>query len=235
MPASYVALSAELSDLESLFPIIEAESQPRRQALFLEFLDEQFDSEYEEDLEVDDVAIEGERLIVEFQCSTELCNEITYTLFEGLADKDARDMMAIEYNSRVGMYTCMVPGYDEAEYIDECFDDFDGLMHELEDFMDRREQLLKVLEMSETDPLKSALQEYLVGEEDVEEDEDESDLEDLLEDLPSAPLAAPADDEESIADDRNQLMDKLKQAMADGDEERVKELFAKVQEQSGED
>ena len=215
MSASFVALTVALPDLEELFPIIEIDSQANRQSAFLAFVNEQFDSEYEEDLEVEDIAIEGGRVIVEYQTSTELCNEITQALFEGLSDREGSGLLALEYNSRIGVYALMAPGYDEAEYVDECFEDFDGMMHELEDFMDRREQLMRVVEMSETEPVKSRLREFL--------DEEEEEFEDLSE-----------DDDDADEDEPSQpsLMDELQQALADGDEERAAELFAQVQQGS---
>ena len=85
MSASYVTLCAELPDLEAIYPVIEAESQSRRQSMLLEFISEQYDFDYEDELTLEDIAIEGERLIVEYQCSTDLCNEVTHALFEGHA------------------------------------------------------------------------------------------------------------------------------------------------------
>lgn len=228
MSASYVALAIEFPDMEEIYPLLESDSQAGRQAAFLSFVSEQFDSQYEEDLYIEDMAFEGGRFIVEFQCSTELCNEVTHTLFECLAENGGEKMLALEYNSRIGVYTCLVPGYDEAEYIDDCFDDFDGTMHELEEFMDRQEQLLRVLEMTETEPVKSMLRELLDEEEEgleievaeVEaeepEEEDEEDEE-------------PEDVGEEDTEDSNPLMDELKQAMAEQDEERIKALFAQIQ------
>jgi hypothetical protein len=225
MSASYVTLCAELPDLEAVYPVIEAESQSRRQSTFLEFISEQYDFDYEDELTLEDIAIEGDRLIVEYQCSTDLSNEVTHALFEGLTETGASGLLAIEYNTRVGMYSCLAPGYDEAECVDDCFDDFDGLMQELEDFMDRREQLLKVIEMTETEPLRSALREYLHGDdEDVEESFDE--LEDDAEEIEDAEESLPGGDE------RASLMDELKRAMAEGDEDRVSELFEQVQNTS---
>ena len=236
MSVSYVALTVELPEMEELYPVIEMGSPAARKAAFLSFVDEQFDSEYEEDLEVEDISIEGGRLIVEFQSSTELCNEITHMLFEGLAEREGRSMLALEYNSRIGVYTCMMPGYDEAENVDECFDDFDGLMHELEEFTDRRDQLLRVIELTETDPVKSRLREYF-----DEDDEEESVPVDSQPDEPGIFEAEDEDvdedpeaDELDLSDDAAPQslspLDELKQAMADGDEERVQELFALIQE-----
>lgn len=231
MSTSYVALAVELPDLEAIYPVLETESQPGRQTAFLAFVNEQFDSEYEEDIFLEDVAIEAGKLIAEFQCSTELCNEITHMMFEGLAEQEGSHMLALEYNSRIGVYTCMAPGYDEAEYIDECFDDFDGLMHELEEIMDRREQLLHVLELAETEPLKSNLREFLdlddenLGDEDLD-DEDMED-EDLDEEDESEEFPEEENEEEPA---RNPLMDELEQALADQDEERFQELFEQIQQ-----
>lgn len=243
MSESYVVLSAELPDLEVLYPVIEAESQSRRQLLFLQFVNEQFDFEYEEDLVVEDIAIEGERLIVEYQCSTGLCHEVTQALFEGLAENEASGLIALEYNSRVGMYSCLVPGYDEAEPIDDCFEDFGGLMQELEDFMDQREQLLKIIELSESEPLKSALREYLQGDESEEgendefdDDDDDDAVEDEDEDYYEEEEDAFGESEdEAIGDSasrRDRLMEALEQAMADGDDELASELFEQVQDLS---
>ncbi len=148
--------------------------RPAGKPLSLSFVSEGFDAEYEEDLLIEDIAFEGGRFIIEFQSSTELCNEITHTLFEGLSEKGGKNIMALEYNSRIGTFSCMVPGYDEAEYADDCFDDFDGMMHDLEEIMDRREQLLHILELTETEPVRSSLRE-LLGEEDDEELEVEVD------------------------------------------------------------
>jgi hypothetical protein len=225
MSASYVTLCAELPDLEAVYPVIEAESQSRRQSMLLEFISEQYDFDYEDELTLEDIAIEGDRLIVEYQCSTDLCNEVTHALFEGLAETGASGLLAIEYNTRVGMYSCLAPGYDEAECVDDCFDDFDGLMQELEDFMDRREQLLKVIEMTETEPLRSTLRKYMHGD---EEDEQESfdELEDDEEEIDESGESLPDGDE------RESLMDELKRAMAEGDEDRVNELFEQVQKTS---
>jgi hypothetical protein len=223
MSASHVALAVELPDFEAVYPIIEMGSPASRKTAFLAFVNEQFDTEYEDDLELEDISIEGGRLIVEYQSSTELCNEITHVLFEGLAEQEGRGMLAVEYNSRIGVYTCMVPGYDEAEYVDECFDDFDGLMHELEEFMDRRDQLLRVIELSESDPVKSRLREYL--DEEGEEEEPEPGEDNAGEDVAESIDELPDDDPEPLSP-----MDELKQAMADGDEERVQELFARIQQ-----
>ncbi len=228
MSASHVALAVELPDFEAVYPIIEMDSPAGRKAAFLAFVDEQFDSEYEDDLELEDISIDGGRLIVEYQSSTELCNEVTHALFEGLAEQEGSGMLALEYNSRIGVYTCMMPGYDEAEYVDECFDDFDGLMHELEEFTDRRDQLLRIIELAESDPVKSRLREYF--DEVDEEDEAEPD-EDAAEEDPAEEDSAEYIDE--LPDDGPEtpsLMDELKQAMADGDEERVQELFARIQQ-----
>lgn len=226
MSASYVALAVELPDLEEIYPILESESPAGRQSAFLAFVSEQFDTEFEEDLSIEDVSLEGGWLVVDFQCSTGLCNEITHALFEGLAEKEGQRMTALEYNSRIGVYTIMVPGYDEAEYVDECFDDFDGLMQELEDVMDRRDQLLHVLELMETEPVASALREHL-GEDDEEEADD-----------PEAPEFDTTDTDDFVQENESgeeepaSLMDQLKQAMADGDDERVNELMERVQSNS---
>ena len=224
MSLSHAALAVELPDLEDIYPILEIGSPAGRQAKFLAFVSEHFDTELEEDISIEDVALEGGWLVMDFQCSTELCNEVSHALFEGLAERDGKKMTVLEYNSRIGIYTIMVPGYDEAEYVDECFDDFDGLMHELEDIMDRREQLLHVLELMETDPVRSALREYL-DEEDEADDADEG---------PSDTLQGRVDEEieerEAVTSDP---MAELKQAMADGDEERINRLMAQVQENSG--
>lgn len=225
MSASHLALTVELPDFEALYPIIEMGSPEGRKAAFLAFVNEQFDSEYEEDIELEDISIEGGRLIVELQTSTELCNEITHILFEGLAEQEGRGMLALEYNSRIGVYTCMMPGYDEAEYIDECFDDFDGLMHELEEFTDRRDQLMRVIELTETDPVRSRLREYF-------DEEDDTDGEDEAETAGTDSGVEQDDDTEDAPDDDTEPlspMDELKQAMANGDEERVQELFALIQ------
>ena len=225
MPASHLALTVELPDFEALYPIIEMGSPEGRKAAFLAFVNEQFDSEYEEDIELEDISIEGGRLIVELQTSTELCNEITHILFEGLAEQEGRGMLALEYNSRIGVYTCMMPGYDEAEYIDECFDDFDGLMHELEEFTDRRDQLLRVIELTESDPVRSRLREYF----DEEDEDDEKDAAEMAgTETGNAQDEAAEDDPDDDAEPLSP-MDELKQAMADGDEERVQELFALIQ------
>ena len=228
MSASHLALTVELPDFEALYPIIEMGSPERRKAAFLAFVNEQFDSEYEEDIELEDISVEGGRLIVELQTSTELCNEITHILFEGLAEQEGRGMLALEYNSRIGVYTCMMPGYDEAEYIDECFDDFDGLMHELEEFTDRRDQLLRVIELTESDPVRSRLREYFDEEDEANEEDEKDNAEMAVTDTGDAQDEAAEDDPD---DDSEPLspMDELKQAMADGDEERVQELFALVQ------
>ena len=223
MSASHLALTVELPDFEALYPIIEMGSPASRKAAFLAFVNEQFDSEYEEDIELEDVSIEGGRLIVELQTSTELCNEITHILFEGLAEQEGRGMLALEYNSRIGVYTCMMPGYDEAEYIDECFDDFDGLMHELEEFTDRRDQLLRVIELTESDPVRSRLREYFGEEDEVDEAETVEADSDEFQDETAADMTD--DDPMPLSP-----MDELKQAMADGDEERVQELFALIQD-----
>ena len=215
MSASYVALAVELPDMEDIYPILESESRAARQSAFLEFLSEQFDADYEEDLVIDDISLEGAWLVVDFQCSTELCNEITHTLFECLAEKDGQKMTALEYNSRIGVYTVMVPGYDEAEYVDDCFEDFDGLMHELEDVMDRRDQLLHMLELMDNEPVASALREHL-----GEDDEDFAEFGEFPEDDETAEGETP---------ETGSLMDRLKQAMADGDEELTNELMARVQ------
>jgi len=227
MSASYVALAIDFPDMEEIYPLLEADSQAGRQAAFLSFISEQFDSEYEEDLYIEDMAFEGGRFIVEFQCSTELCNEIAHTLFECLAENGGRKMLALEYNSRIGVYTCLVPGYDEAEYIDDCFDDFDGTMHELEEFMDRREQLLRILELTETEPMKSKLRELL----DEEDEELEVEVADAKVEQVEEEDEELEEDEEEDTEGSNPLMDELKQAMAEQDEERIKALFEQIQTQ----
>lgn len=244
MSASYVAIAVEFADLEEIYPLLEVDSQTGRQTAFLSFISEGFDAEYEEDLFIEDIAFEGGRFIVEFQSSTELCNEITHTLFEGLSEKGGKNIMALEYNSRIGTFTCMVPGYDEAEYADDCYDDFDGMMHDLEEIMDRREQLLHILELGETEPVRSSLRE-LLGEEDdeglevevddedeeIEEDEDDEDDEEFdkfEEELENRSLE---EDDEPGSVKSNSLMDELRQALAIGDEERANELFEEIQRQ----
>ena len=230
MSESQVVLAAELPDLEPLYPIIEHDSADARQALFLEFIDEQFDSELEDDLVIEDIAIEGGRLFVDFHCSTGLSAEITQALFEGLSEQEATGMAALDYDGRIGVYAILVPGFDEAENVEECFEDFDGMMHDLEDMMDRREQLVHVLELMEAEPVLSRLREYL-GEEEEEalgvpagttaEDEDEA--------QEAAVDSAQQDSPSDTAPDREELMAQLKQAMADGDEARVEALFRQVQ------
>ena len=253
MSSSYVAIAVEFADLEEIYPLLDVDSQAGRQAAFLAFVSEGFDAEYEEDLFIEDIAFEGGWFIVEFQSSTELCNEITHTLFEGLSEKGGKKIMALEYNSRIGTFSCMVPGYDEAEYADDCFDDFDGMMRDLEEIMDRREQLLHILELAESEPVRSSLRE-LLGEEDeeglevevdedededdgneefeeIEEDEDDSDDEEFdkfEEELENAAFEA---DGEAGSVRSNSLMDELRQALAIGDEERANELFEEIQRQ----
>lgn len=227
MSVSHAALAVELAELAEIYPILELGSPAGRQAAFIAFVSEHFDTDLEEDMAIEDVALEGGWLVVDFQCSTELCNEVTHALFEGLAERDGKKMAVLEYNSRIGVYTIMVPGYDEAEYVDECFDDFDGLMHELEDIMDRREQLLHVLELMETEPVRSALREYL-DEEDEPEESDEGPGDDI-EDDEIEKVQKEEPDPGTI-----DPMDELKQAMAEGDEERINELMAQVQRNSKE-
>jgi hypothetical protein len=226
MSASHVTLAVELPDLEDVYPILETDSPAGRQAGFLAFVSEQFDSGLEEEMAVEDIALEGGWFVVDFQCSNDLCNEITHAVFEGLSERDGRKMTALEYNSRIGVYTIMVPGYDEAEYVDECFEDFDGLMHELEDIMDRREQLLHVLELMENEPVRSALSEYL------DEEDEANDAADVATETPVEDEVAEVvpEEPEPVASDP---MAALKRAMADGDEERINELMAQVQENSG--
>lgn len=251
MSASYVAIAVEFTDLEEIYPLLEVDSQTGRQSAFLSFISEGFDAEYEEDLFIEDIAFEGGWFIIEFQSSTELCNEITHTLFEGLSEKGGKKIMALEYNSRIGTFTCMVPGYDEAEYADDCYDDFDGMMHDLEEIMDRREQLLHILELAETEPVRSCLRE-LLGEEDdeglevevkeddeddddefeeIEEDEDDSDDEEFDRFEEELENAAFEEDREPGPVKSNSLMDELRQALAIGDEERANELFEEIQKQ----
>jgi hypothetical protein len=230
MSESQVVLAAELPDFEPLYPILEHESPEARQALFLEFVDEQFDSEYDDDLVIEDIAIEGGRLLVEFQCSTGLSAEITQALFEGLAEHDADGMAALDYDGRIGVYAIFVPGYDEAENVEECFEEFDGMMHDLEEMMDRREQLVHVLELMENEPVRSRLREYL-GEEEQEalglpteslaEDDDDAE--------PSGDSSETRGRSNETAPDHEELMAQLKKAMAVGDEARVEELFRQIQ------
>lgn len=244
MSSSYVAIAVEFTDLEEVYPLLDVDSQSGRQAAFLSFISEGFDAEYEEDLFIEDIAFEGGWFIIEFQSSTELCNEITHTLFEGLSEKGGRKIMALEYNSRIGTFSCMVPGYDEAEYADDCFDDFDGMMHDLEEIMDRREQLLHILELAETEPVRSNLRE-LLGEEDDEglevesevedrqqendeEDPDDEEFDKFEEELENAAFE---EDNEPGPGKSDSLMDELRQALAIGDEERANELFEQIQNQ----
>ncbi|MEE4217357.1 MAG: hypothetical protein V2I48_07100 [Xanthomonadales bacterium] len=244
MSSSYVTIAVEFTDLEDIYPLLEVDSQAGRQAAFLSFISEGFDAEYEEDLLIEDIAFEGGWFIIEFQSSTELCNEITHTLFEGLSEQGGKKIMALEYNSRIGTFSCMVPGYDEAEYADDCFDDFDGMMHDLEEIMDRREQLLHILELAETEPVRSSLRELLgeeddegleaeseeedVQEEDDEEDPDDEEFDKFEEELENAAFE---EDSEPGSVKSNALMDELRQALADGDEERANELFEQIQRQ----
>lgn len=243
MSESQVVLAAELPDFEPIYPILEHDSPEARQALFLEFVDEQFDSEYDEDLVIEDIGIEGGRLFVDFQCSTGLSAEITQALFEGLSEQDAEGMAALDYDGRIGVYTLLVPGFDEAENVEDCFDDFDGMMHDLEEMMDRREQLMHVIELMETEPVRTRLREYLGEEEEAAlgipvETTDEAELE-TEEEEGEETEAEQADDlpetssrQGGSAPDREELMAQLKQAMADGDEERINELFRQVQKQT---
>ena len=60
MSASYVALAAELPELEAIYRILESESRTARQAAFLAFVNEQFDAEYEEDLTIEDLVATGD-------------------------------------------------------------------------------------------------------------------------------------------------------------------------------
>ena len=238
MSESQIVLAAELSDLEPLYPILEHESRSARQTLFLEFIDEQFDSEYDDDLVIEVIAVEGGRLFVELQCSTGLGAVITQALFEGLSERAAESMAALDYDGRIGVYSVLVPGFDEAENVEDCFDDFDGMMHDLEEMMDRREQLMHVLELMETEPTRSRLREYLGEEEDEalgipaeslgrrhDEAQDGGTAETSQE-----PRAAK--NESSSPPDRDKLMAELKQAMSDGDEARVEALFRQVQQLS---
>ena len=224
MSENHVALAADLTDLEDIYAMMEIESPRGRQAAFLAFVDEQFDEEYEEDLEIEDIALEGGWVIVEFHCSDGLCNEIVQALFSGLGENGAERMTALVHDGRIGLYSLLVPGYDEVEAVDDCFDDFDGMMHDLEDVRDRREQLLHVLEMMETEPVRSQLREYL-GEdnafESAEDDDDDSDFEDFDE--------GEDFDEEDDGPSRSELMTRLNEAMAAGDEELAAELFEQVQ------
>lgn len=228
MSESFVALAVELPDMEAIYPILESGSQAGRQSAFLAYVNEQFDSEYEEDLAIEDISLDGGWVVVDYQCSTELCNEITHVLFEGLAEQEGKRMAALEYNSRIGVYTIMVPGYDEAEYVDECFGDFDGRMHELEEVMDRRDQLMHVLELMETEPVASALREYL-GEEDQAADEE---VEEIPEDSDIGEHADSPPKEEPEAGDSSALMKQLKLAMAENDEDRINDLMELVQKRS---
>ena len=225
MSENHVALAAELTELEDIYAMMEIESPRGRQAAFLAFVDEQFDEEYEEDLEIEDIALEGGWVIVEFHCSDGLCHEIVQALFSGLGENGAERMAALVHDGRIGLYSLLVPGYDEAEAVDDCFDDFDGMMHDLEDVRDRREQLLHVLELMETEPVRSQLREFL-GEDNAfetaeDEVDDDSDLEEFDEESDF--------DEEDDTLSRSELMARLNEAMAAGDEERAAELFEQVQ------
>lgn len=226
MSENHVALAADLADLDDLYPIMEIESPRGRQAAFLAFVDEQFDEEYEEDLEIEDIALEGGWVIVEFHCSDGLCHEIVQALFSGLGENGAERLVALVHDGRIGLYSLLVPGYDEAEAVDDCFEDFDGMMHDLEDVRDRREQLLHVLELMETEPVRSQLREYLgednaFGADEVEDDEEFDDDDDFDEEGEF--------DEENPARSRSELMAELNEAMAAGDEDRAAELFEQVQ------
>jgi hypothetical protein len=225
MSENHVALAADLTELEDIYAMMEIESPHGRQAAFLAFVDEQFDEEYEEDLEIEDIALEGGWVIVEFHCSDGLCHEIVQALFSGLGENGAERMAALVHDGRIGLYSLLVPGYDEAEAVDDCFDDFDGMMHDLEDVRDRREQLLHVLELMETEPVRSQLREFL-GEDNAfetaeDEVDDDSDLEEFDEESDF--------DEEDDTLSRSELMARLNEAMAAGDEERAAELFEQVQ------
>lgn len=231
MSENHVALAADLAELDDIYAVMEIESPRGRQAAFLAFVDEQFDEEYEEDLEIEDIALDGGWLIVEFHCSDGLCHEIVQALFSGLGENGAERMTALVHDGRIGLYSLLAPGYDEAEAIDECFDDFDGMMHDLEDVRDRREQLLHVLELMETEPMQSRLREYL-GEENAfeateDEDDDDSEFEGFDED---DDFDESEDfDEEDATPSRSELMAQLNEAMAAGDEDLAAELFEQVQ------
>lgn len=229
MSASYVALAVTLPDLQPVYPILEYGSPAERQNALLDFIADPFDEEYADDMVLEDLALEGESLVLEFQCSTGLCNEIAHALFEGLSELEGKNMLAVEYNSRIGMYTCMVPGFDEAEYADECFDDFDGMMHELEEIMDSRERLIHVLRLTEEDPVRSALREFLdEAEEEPVEEEPEEVQEAGQQDVYEPDTSSPSGDDTSP-------MDELKQALADGDEEKFKALFEQIQSKPGDE
>ena len=114
MSENHVALAAELTELEDIYAMMEIESPHGRQAAFLAFVDEQFDEEYEEDLEIEDIALEGGWVIVEFHCSDGLCHEIVQALFSGLGENGAERMAALVHDGRIGLYSLLVPGYDEA-------------------------------------------------------------------------------------------------------------------------
>ena len=117
MSENHVALAAELTELEDIYAMMEIESPHGRQAAFLAFVDEQFDEEYEEDLEIEDIALEGGWVIVEFHCSDGLCHEIVQALFSGLGENGAERMTALVHDGRIGLYSLLVPGYDEAEAV----------------------------------------------------------------------------------------------------------------------
>ena len=224
MSENHVALAADLTDLDELYPVMEIESPRGRQTAFLAYLDEQFDEEYEEDLEIEDIALEGGWLIVELHCSDGLCGEIVQALFSGLGESGAERMAALVHDGRIGLYSLLVPGYDEAEAVDDCFEDFDGMMHDLEDVRDRREQLLHVLEMMETEPLRSQLREYL-GEENAfetaeNEEEDDPDFEKFDEESEF--------NQDDDGPSRSELMTRLNEAMAAGDEDLAAELFLAI-------
>ena len=107
--------------------------------------------------------------------------------------------------------------FDEAEAVDDCFDDFDGMMHDLEDVRDRREQLLHVLELMETEPVRSQLREFLGEDNAFETAEDEVDDDSDLEEFDDESDF----DEEDDTLSRSELMARLNEAMAAGDEERA--------------
>ena len=128
--------------------------------------------------------------------------------------------------------------------MDDCFDDFDGMMHDLEEIMDRREQLLHILELAETEPVRSSLRELLGEEddegleveseaddgqeEDDEEDPDDEEFDKFEEELENAAFK---EDSEPAPGKSDSLMDELRQALAIGDEERANELFEQIQNQ----
>ena len=155
-----------------------------------------------------------------------------------MSERGAEGMAALDYDGRIGFYTVLVPGFDEAENVEDCFDDFDGLMHDLEEMMDRREQLMHVLELMETEPTRSRLREYLGEEEDealgipadsLARRRDEAEDDDKA---GTAQKTRPTTQESASPPDREKLMAELKQAMSDGDEARVEALFRQVQQLS---